>query len=127
MTFKAHKNSRKPDERWSISRRMKRMALMPAALLIVSCVAMAGPSANTGKSISGQCAACHGSDGVAVNSQYPNLAGQNYQYLVQQLQRFKSGQRNNGVMHGMASGLSKTQIQDLAAYYSGLKSAACKH
>lgn len=126
MKFKAHKGSYKSGSR-SISRGVKKLVLVPAALLMISGVAMAGPSASTGKSISGQCAACHGSDGVAVNSQYPNLAGQNYQYLVQQLQSFKSGQRNNGIMHAMASGLSKTQIQDLAAYYSSLKGASCKH
>lgn len=79
------------------------------------------PSASTGKAISGMCAGCHGSKGKATNTQYPNLAGQNYQYLLEQLKNFKSGQRSNPIMHGMTSGLSKTQMKDLAAYYSELK------
>ncbi|MGN8160566.1 c-type cytochrome [Salinisphaera sp. SWV1] len=126
MKVKAYKAGDKPDGRRGLSGRVKRATLVSAVLLLISGVAVAGPSAGTGKAISGQCAACHGSNGVAVNSQYPNLAGQNYQYLVQQLQRFKSGQRNNAIMHGIASGLSKTQIQDLAAYYSSMKKAACR-
>lgn len=95
------------------------------ALLSFAGTVQASPDASTGKSIAGQCAACHGSDGVAINSQYPNLAGQNYRYLTQQLEAFKSGSRQNAIMHAMASTLSKQQIQDLAAYYSGLAGKKC--
>lgn len=125
MNIKAHKGSYKSGGTPSVPRGVKRLALIATALLLISGVAMAKPSASTGQSISSQCAACHGSDGVAINSQYPNLAGQNYQYLVQQMQSFKSGQRNNAIMHAMTSGLSKVQIQDLAAYFSSIKNAAC--
>ena len=72
----------------------------PVVLLGLSSLAAADPSASSGQAISGQCAACHGSNGMAVNSQYPNLAGQNYQYLVQALEHFKQGDRNNAIMHG---------------------------
>jgi len=99
---------------------LKGAGVVSLVLLLLSGTAVASPSASSGKAISGQCAACHGSDGIAVNSKYPNLAGQNYKYLVQQLHRFKSGKRNNAIMHGIASGLSKQQIKDLAAYYSSL-------
>lgn len=94
-------------------------------LLTLAGTVQASPDASTGKSIAGQCAACHGSDGKATNSQYPNLAGQNYRYLTQQLEAFKKGSRQNAIMHSMASSLSKQQIQDLAAYYSGLTNTKC--
>lgn len=100
-------------------------AVLPVVLLGMSSLAKADPSASSGKASSGQCAACHGSNGMAVNSQYPNLAGQNYQYLLQALERFKKGERNNSIMHGMASGLSKAQMQNLAAYYSSVQNASC--
>ncbi|MDA3920184.1 MAG: cytochrome c [Salinisphaera sp.] len=100
-------------------------AALPLVLLGMSSLAAADPSASSGKAISGQCAACHGSNGMAVNSQYPNLAGQNYQYLVQALEHFKQGERNNSIMHGIASGLSKGQIQNLAAYFSSVQNASC--
>lgn len=126
MKVKAYKTGDKPDGSRGFSGGIKRATVAFAVLLLISGVAVADPSASTGKAISGQCAACHGSDGIAVNSQYPDLAGQNYKYLVTQLQRFKSGERNNAIMHGIASGLSKTQIQDLAAYFSSVKRAACR-
>lgn len=104
-----------------------KLAGICSALAILSFAGnvQASPDASTGKSIAGQCAACHGSDGVAINSQYPNLAGQNYRYLTQQLEAFKNGSRQNAIMHAMASTLSKQQIQDLAAYYSGLAGKKC--
>ena len=99
--------------------------VVPIALLLVSASALANPSASEGKAISGQCAACHGSDGIAVNTQYPNLAGQNYQYLVRALTHFKKGERSSPIMQGIAHGLSKAQIRDLADYYSSLSDIAC--
>jgi cytochrome c553 len=95
--------------------------LTVAFLASVTATAVADPSAEKGKAISGQCAACHGNDGTAVNTSYPNLAGQNYPYLVDQLQRFKGGERHSSTMHEMVSGLSDQQIQDLAAYYSSIR------
>jgi cytochrome c553 len=85
----------------------------------------AAPSASSGKNISGMCAACHGSNGMAVTTLYPNLAGQNYQYLLQQLKAFKGGQRNNSIMHSMTVDLSKQQMQDLAAYFASLQRKDC--
>lgn len=83
------------------------------------------PNSAKGKAISGLCAACHGSEGRATNSSYPNLAGQNYNYLVNQLEKFKKGQRDNAIMHGIAAGLSTVQIKDLAAYYATLGPRSC--
>jgi cytochrome c553 len=83
------------------------------------------PSPEKGKEISGQCAACHGNQGKAVNTSYPNLAGQNFQYLVQALEKFKNGQRHNSIMQSIASGLSQEQINDLAAFYANIPAADC--
>ncbi len=48
---------------------------------------------------------------------YPNLAGQNEQYIVSALKAYKE-QRRTG---GQAAGLSEADMQNLAAYYSNLK------
>lgn len=102
-------------------------------LLVLFCLlSLAGtalaatPSPEKGKAISGQCAACHGNLGKAVNTSYPNLAGQNYQYLVQALNKYKKGQRVNSLMQGIAAGLSEDQIKHLAAFYASLSAADCK-
>ncbi len=81
-----------------------------------------------GKAKAATCAACHGADGNAAVAIYPSLAGQSEAYLVKQLKAFKSGQRDNAVMAGMASPLSDDDMQNVAAYFASqtLKPAAAK-
>ena len=57
------------------------------------------------------CASCHGADGISAVGLYPNLAGQKVEYLVKQLQAFKSRERNDPVMSSMAEPLSPEAIQ----------------
>lgn len=75
-----------------------------------------------GKTKASACAGCHGPEGNSANPQYPNLAGQQADYLKNQLNAFKEGSRNNPVMSGMAKNLSDNDIANLAAYFSGVKS-----
>ena len=67
------------------------------------------------------CAACHGADGNSGTPANPKLAGQHPQYLVKQLQEFKSGKRNNAVMKGFASDLSDEDIKNVAAWLAAQK------
>lgn len=67
------------------------------------------------------CASCHGLDGVSTEGMYPNLAGQKVEYLVKQLQQFKSRERNDPIMSPMAEPLSPEMVNELAAYFSSLK------
>ncbi len=60
------------------------------------------------------CAACHGADGNAGSPAYPKLSQQHPEYLVKQLQEFKSDKRNNAVMKGFASTLSDTDMKNIA-------------
>jgi cytochrome c553 len=86
-------------------------------------------NADAGKSKAGLCAGCHGVDGNGgADPTWPKLAGQTPEYIVTQLQRFKSGARENPIMKGMASALSDEDMQDIAAYYSAqsLKHGAAK-
>ncbi len=64
----------------------------------------------TGKS----CAACHSADGNSVIPANPKLAQQHPEYLVKQLQEFKSGKRRSPVMSGMAAMLSEKEMRDVA-------------
>ncbi|MDA8051808.1 MAG: cytochrome c [Rhodospirillales bacterium] len=82
--------------------------------------AYAAPSAKAGAAISAQCAACHGNNGIAVATNMPNLAGQNYAYLLSQLEAYKNGTRKNPLMNEMAKPLSQQQMQDLAAYFASI-------
>ena len=80
----------------------------------------ASPDRKAGQHLAANCAACHGSDGMSVDTSIPNLAGQHYVYLVQQLGAFKSGARVSPLMTELARPLSDQQIADLAAYFASV-------
>ncbi len=71
------------------------------------------------------CSSCHGLDGYSSSPMIPNLAGQQREYLVNQLNDYRDQTRRNeyGVMYmwGMAKGLSDLQINELADYFAQLK------
>ncbi|MCG9631218.1 MULTISPECIES: cytochrome c [Vibrio] len=103
---------------------MKKIAVgFVLGLGLLSGNALAGDVA-AGQAKAAVCAACHGADGIAVIPGYPNLKGQNEQYLVTSINAYKTKQRNGGlaaVMQAQASMLSDADIANLAAYYASLK------
>lgn len=86
------------------------------AMLAAGSALAANPAA--GKEKSKSCAACHGADGNSAGGEFPRLAGQHYDYLLRTLQDYKSGERKNAIMNGIAATLSTRDMQDLAAFYS---------
>lgn len=66
------------------------------------------------------CAACHGADGNSGTPVNPKLSQQHPEYLVKQLQEFKSGKRKNAIMAGFASALSEEDMKNIA-YWAGSK------
>jgi cytochrome c553 len=88
-------------------------------LLAVAGAAMAAGDATKGQAIASQvCAACHMPDGNSVIPQNPKLSGQHAQYISTQLAHFKSGERNNAIMKGMAANLSAEDMADLGAWFA---------
>ena len=70
------------------------------------------------------CATCHGVNGKASISPYPNLAGQNRDYLVYALKAYKDHDRNGGLanlMQQQAANLTDVDIGQIADYYSKMK------
>lgn len=95
------------------------------ALIAGTGVALAGSAVAadvaSGKEKAAVCAACHGPDGnTPLSPEYPKLAGQPADYLAKALRDYKSGARKNPLMGPQAQNLSKTEIKDLAAYFSSL-------
>lgn len=66
------------------------------------------------------CAACHGVDGIARDTEVPHLAGQNERYLFNQMMAFRAGKRPHKEMRYMARAMSVQEIAALAAYYASL-------
>ncbi|MDX1498620.1 MAG: c-type cytochrome [Woeseiaceae bacterium] len=77
-------------------------------------------SVEAGQAKSVTCAACHGQAGNSANPQWPNLAGQNARYLVEQLNAFKDGLRVNALMSSQATMLTDEDMRNLAVYYESL-------
>lgn len=87
-------------------------------------VSAAGDAVAGEKLANGTCLACHGEAGNSTIPENPVLAGQVPGYIAAQLAAFKSGERENAVMLGMAASLSEQDMQDLDAYYAAQKPVA---
>lgn len=73
------------------------------------------------------CIKCHGPGGVGAGTAFPALAGLPAAYLAEQLQAWKSGQREPGPQHLMgdiAKRMSDEQIQAVSAYFATLPAKA---
>lgn len=81
-------------------------------------------SLDAGKSKSITCTACHGAEGNSVNPLWPNIAGQNANYLLSQLSAFKNGTRKDPLMTSQAMLLSDEDMRDLAVYFESLPAPA---
>jgi len=70
------------------------------------------------------CIACHGPDAkTPILPNYPRLAGQNYEYMIQQIMDIKSGARSNGQTAAMKAVLpiaSDAELEAIARYISTL-------
>ncbi len=64
------------------------------------------------------CAACHSPDGSQPLPGNPKLAGQYADYLEITLKGYRSGERPNPIMAGMAAALTDEDIANLAAWFS---------
>jgi cytochrome c553 len=99
---------------------------LTTAVLAITLLGAAGtvPAADiaAGKAKATICAACHGPEGISLNDLWPNLAGQKEGYLVKQIKAFKAGDRVDPTMAPMVNPLTDEDIENLAAYFSSLKS-----
>jgi len=70
------------------------------------------------------CPACHGKDGKSpVLKTYPKIAGQNKEYILQQMKDIKTGARSNGnsaAMKGIMHLVSDQEMEIIADYVSKL-------
>lgn len=106
---------------------------LPVSLLFAASVAAlsfsaqaqsAKPDLAKGAAAFGQvCVACHAADGNSTIAENPKLAQQHPEYLVKQLQEFKSGKRDNAVMKGFASALSDEDMRNIAFWLATQKAA----
>lgn len=93
-------------------------ALASIVLALSAAAALAQGDVDAGRKKSAPCQACHGADGQGIGPQFPRLAGQYPDYMVQALTAYKTGARKNPIMAPFAAPLSPRDMADLAAYYA---------
>ena len=67
------------------------------------------------------CAYCHGEDGNSKLPLVPNLAGQNPFYLLEQIEKFADGRRQDYIMTPLAQRFSTENKIALAIYYANMR------
>ena len=87
-------------------------------LAFVPAIAFSAGNPSAGQNKSAVCHACHGPTGKSAQPIYPNLGGQQQDYMVKTLQGFRDGSRQNAIMNGFAANLSDTDIEDITAWYA---------
>jgi len=97
---------------------MRSLAIVAAAAALACSTATAADAEAGKKKVQEVCAACHGIDGAQPTTpEYPKLAGQYPDYLAKALRDYKSGQRKNPIMAGMAQGLTEKDIENVSLYF----------
>ncbi len=104
---------------------MKPKLMTFAALAAVLSLGMAGSAvAADGAALfkSKNCISCHGADAkTPIMPTYPKLAGQNAEYLLNQMKDIKSGARNNGqtaAMKAIIGLVSEEEMKAIAQWLS---------
>jgi len=96
---------------------------LATSLIALSSTAFADEGADL--YVSKTCNACHGADAkTPIQPMYPKLAGQNAEYLLQQMKDIKSGDRANGqtaLMKGIIANVSEEEMGKIAEYIAGLE------
>jgi cytochrome c553 len=100
------------------------VAVLAAAATLVAALALpaAAQDAAAGKKAADmRCAMCHGPDGLAVAPDAPNLAGADPDYLLAQLDAFRTGRREHHQMSLIAAALSEQEMADIAAWFGRME------
>ena len=97
-------------------------ALMLVLFLTTTTAEATGDPAR-GEELRGECSDCHGEDGMG-DEEYPQLAGQDEAYLLEQMKLIKNGERSEEaeMMLWFFEDLQEQDLEDLAAYFASLKS-----
>lgn len=98
--------------------RASAVALVATVGFALSQSALAAGDAVAGEKLTTACQACHGTDGNGLAPNYPNIAGQNENYLFRQLQMIQSEERSAPLMAGQLNGMSEQNLRDIAAFYA---------
>ena len=99
--------------------------VIPAAILFALAatalpVAAADPKvlARGEEIVQAKCFICHGAEGESSSPAFPRLAGQNANYMVRQLNDYKSGRRKSSTMQPMVEDLNEADFKALGVFFA---------
>lgn len=102
---------------------MRLMALLGASMLGL----LSTHSVNAAVIYAGQaraaavCSQCHGIKTPSADAPFPPLAGRDVAYLKSALAQYRDKTRKSDIMNAIAGSLTDNDINNVAAYYAGLK------
>lgn len=99
---------------------MRLIFSIPLLTLSLATQALEGDP-DSGRIKSPSCVFCHGADGKALNPSYPDLHGQNEQYLFSAMKAYQNGDRIGPLAQMMRAQLQKLNdedLHDIAAFYA---------
>lgn len=67
------------------------------------------------------CSQCHGIKTPSADAPFPPLAGRDVAYLKSALAQYRDKTRKSDIMNAIAGSLTDNDINNVAAYYAGLK------
>lgn len=107
---------------------MRKAAILTSTLCIIGTISTVTMAADgSALYVSKGCIACHGANGSApILPIYPSLAGQNADYMLQQMKDIKSGARSNGQTASMKPIISYVNEDEMKTLADWLSQQACK-
>ena len=99
------------------------LATLLSPLVVPPARAAGADDLAAGRDAARQCSVCHGKDGISVNPEAPNLAGDSSVYVEKQLRAYRSGERVHQQMSIIAQGLDDPTIEALAAWFEAMEVA----
>ena len=69
------------------------------------------------------CVGCHGSDGISIVANAPNLAAETNIYIETQLKAFRNGNRASEIMSPIANEITDKDLREIANWYAAAKIA----
>ena len=102
---------------------MKLLTLSGALMLVL----FSATNVNAASIYAGQaraaavCSQCHGIKNPSADAPFPPLAGRDVAYLKTALEQYRDKTRKSDIMNAIAGSLTDNDINNVAAYYAGLK------
>jgi sulfide dehydrogenase cytochrome subunit len=104
--------------------KLKLAVALIAGGVAISSSALAHEPSNSSM-LSNTCNGCHGTDGASAGVN-PTVGGMAQTYIIDQMKKFKSGERPSSIMGRLAKAYTDDEIAAIASYYSTHKYVLAK-